>query len=217
VLAGHYAPALGLKALFPKMPLWLLFVGVQAVDIAWGLFVLTGVEVARIQPGFKESNGLVLEQVVYSHSLVGALAWGIGLGALVMVATGRKVWAFAMGVAVASHWLLDLPMHMPDLPFSGAGSPKFGFGLWQSRPLSVLAEAAVLAVGGGLWRRGPGASMAPRPRLLLAGWLMVLAVAGYYGPQPESIEVTAGTGLLVYGAMGWLAWRLENTAVGAIR
>ncbi len=198
MLAGHYAPALAIKALFPRTPLWLLFVGVQAVDIAWGLFVLSGVEVARIQPGFTASNGLVLEQVVWSHSLIAALAWSAGVGLIVQFALARPAVAVATGLAVLSHWFLDLPMHVADLPFAGNSGPKFGFGLWQHREASFLLEAGLLTLGGWLWSRGPGQTVAPGRRVVLAGSLGLLAVAGYYGPQPEDIGVTAAFGLVVY-------------------
>jgi hypothetical protein len=210
VLAGHYAPALAIKALFPRTPLWLLFVGVQAVDIAWALFVLTGIEQAHIKPGFTASNGLVLEQVVYSHSLLAAFGWSAGLAVVTHLALRRPTASVAMAFAVASHWLLDLPMHTPDLPFSDNASPKFGLGLWNNRELSFLLEAWLLMVGGWLWNRGPGAAIALNRRRGLAIALGALCFSGYYGFQPDTIEVTAAIGLSVYVALPALARWIET-------
>ncbi len=210
MLAGHYAPALAIKALFPRTPLWILFAGVQAIDIAWGVFVLTGIESAHIEPGFTASNGLVLEQVVFSHSLLASLAWSVGLGLLVQLLLQRPAVSVATGLAVASHWFLDLPMHMADLPYSNNFSPKFGFGLWQYRELSFLLEAGLLVLGGWLWSRGGGVNVSRARRGVLAGVLGVLCVAGYYGPQPTDIAVTALLGLFIYFGLPALARWVER-------
>jgi hypothetical protein len=39
---------MNLGRLRPAIPLWALFIATQAVDVLWGVFVLTGVEHARI-------------------------------------------------------------------------------------------------------------------------------------------------------------------------
>lgn len=206
MLAGHYASALGIKALAPRAPLWALFAGVQLVDIAWAIFVCTGVEEARIEPGFTASNGLVLTQVVWSHSLLAALAWSGGAAVVARLASRRTDVAAAIGAAVGSHWLLDLPMHVPDLPLAGQESLKLGLGLWNHRVASFALEAALLAGAGLLYARHS------RPRSG-AGWaapalaivLGVLAVAAYFGPQPGTILPTALSGLFVYLTLPALA------------
>ena len=71
MLIGHYAPALVLHRVRPSIPLWVLFLATQALDVLWGLFVLTGVEHVRMVPGFTESNSLDLYDMPYSHSVVG--------------------------------------------------------------------------------------------------------------------------------------------------
>lgn len=47
-----------------------LFVAALAVDAIWGVFVLTGVEHARMVPGFTSSNSLDLYDMPYSHGLL---------------------------------------------------------------------------------------------------------------------------------------------------
>ena len=122
MLIGHYAPALVLQRVRPSIPLWVLFVATQAVDIAWGLFVLTGVEHVRVVPGFTESNSLDLYDMPYSHGLVATIAWSVGL-ALVWRALrhtqAQRGEALILGLAVASHFVLDLVVHVPDLPLVG--------------------------------------------------------------------------------------------------
>ena len=45
---GHYAPAFLGKRIAKTVPLWVLFAAVQLVDIAWGIFIATGIEHVRI-------------------------------------------------------------------------------------------------------------------------------------------------------------------------
>ena len=49
MLAGHYGPALAMKARFPRVPLWSLFVAVQAVDIAFFIFAMLDRVIKRIK------------------------------------------------------------------------------------------------------------------------------------------------------------------------
>lgn len=208
MLAGHYAPALALKAAAPRVPLWMLFVAVQLVDIAWSVFVVTGVEVARIEPGYTASNGLVLERVAISHSLVAAGAWALGAGLLAGGRLRDRGAGAVIAVAVASHWLLDLPMHVPDLPLADPDGVKFGLGLWHHRAASFGLEAGLLLLAGWAFlsriepRRGAWRT--------LAVTLGILAVAGYYGPQPTGIAETGLTGLGVYLALPFLAARVDG-------
>ena len=44
MFVGHYGPAFAIRAARPEVPLWVLFVAAQLVDIAWALLVLGGVE-----------------------------------------------------------------------------------------------------------------------------------------------------------------------------
>ena len=39
---GHYAPGFLLKQVDRRVPLWLLFLAVQFVDILWAVFILLG-------------------------------------------------------------------------------------------------------------------------------------------------------------------------------
>lgn len=52
MFVGHYSAAFALKASQPRVPLWAMFLAVQAVDIAWALLVMAGIEKARVVPGF---------------------------------------------------------------------------------------------------------------------------------------------------------------------
>jgi hypothetical protein len=84
MFVGHYGPAFAIKAIRPSIPLWLLFVAVQLVDVGWALLVLLGIEKVRIVPGMTASNPLDLYYMPYTHSLAAAALWaGAAISALV--------------------------------------------------------------------------------------------------------------------------------------
>lgn len=70
---GHYGAGLAVKAADRSIPLWLLFLAVQLVDVAWAVLVILGIEKVRIVPGITATNPLDLYYMPYTHSLVAAL------------------------------------------------------------------------------------------------------------------------------------------------
>ena len=48
---GHYGPSFVGKVAKPAIPLWVLFLSVQLVDIAWSILVLLGIRKAPHCPG----------------------------------------------------------------------------------------------------------------------------------------------------------------------
>jgi len=61
----------------------------------------------------------------------------------------------AMGLAVFSHFLLDLPMHPQNLALWPGSTVHVGLGLWRTLPTGFwFVELAVLAAGlGYYWHR----------------------------------------------------------------
>ncbi|HVP22191.1 MAG TPA: hypothetical protein VMS73_10065 [Anaerolineaceae bacterium] len=88
-----------------------------------------------------------------------SLVWS-GLAALLtwLVLRDRRT-ASVVGLVIFSHWLLDLIVHLPDLPFFFDGSPKVGLGLWGSGPgliFSGVLEFVMLGIGTAIylnWRK----------------------------------------------------------------
>jgi hypothetical protein len=77
MFVGHYGPSFAAKAMRESIPLWVLFIAVQLLDVFWGIFVLLGIERARIVPGITATNPLDLYYMPYTHSLTGAVLWSI--------------------------------------------------------------------------------------------------------------------------------------------
>ena len=214
MLIGHYAPALLLKTRAPKLPLWVLFIGVEVLDYLWSVFVLTGVERMRVTPGINASNGLDLYDMPWSHSLVATVGWSLLVGAVIF--WWRREWgsAVAMALAVASHFALDLLVHVNDLPLAGAGTLKLGFGLWNHFTLALLLETglfvgAVLVLTFSLgWQRH-------RSWWWLAGGMTVACVVSFFVPTPGGPVEMALTGLALYVALPLLAKRVDVTSGAA--
>jgi hypothetical protein len=75
MFVGHYGVSFTAKAAHPKLPLWLLFVAVQFLDVLWGIFVLLGIEKVRIVPGItartrRVARGGTVGFVVFGVALV---------------------------------------------------------------------------------------------------------------------------------------------------
>ena len=196
---GHFGIAFGLKRVEPKLSLGTLFLAVALVDIAWGVFLLTGWEKANIIPGITAATPLEFVSYPITHSLVAAFGWGL-LAAIIVYSwptrdTSRhhSLKAMVVAVAVASHWFLDLVVHIRDLPLAGDSSAKFGFGLWRSIPATIAVE--LLVFGAGLfayfWWRSRGSSGITWRVAALAGLLVVLFFANIFGPPPPSMKVVA--------------------------
>lgn len=189
MFVGHYGPAFAGKAVAASVPLWVLFLAVQLVDVFWGVFIANGIEHVRIVPGFTEANALDLYDMPITHSLPGALAWSAAAGLVYAIWARRqkRLGGLVVGLAVFSHWLLDLLVHVPDLEL-WPGGPKAGLGLWNNYPVALAVEAAVLLAGFLLYMRvteAKGAIGRVWPWIFLV--LLGLAeYANHAGPPPQS-------------------------------
>ncbi len=91
MFVGHYGPSLLAKSLDKTIPLWLLFIAAQLVDVFWAFFIMLGVEKVRIVPGFTATNALDLHYMAYTHRLLGALGWSILAYAAYRLRAGRAL------------------------------------------------------------------------------------------------------------------------------
>src|SRR3981081_3950181 len=89
MFVGHYGPALAGNAVKKSVPLWVLFLAVQLMDVVWSIFVLLGIEKVRIVPGITATNPLDLYYMPYTHSLDGALMWSVGAGIVYYFLRGK--------------------------------------------------------------------------------------------------------------------------------
>ena len=108
MFVGHYGPSFAAKAARNSIPLWLLFIAVQLLDVCWSILVLLGIEKVRIVPGITATNPLDLYYMPYTHGLIGAALWSIDAAIAYKLFRNAEGWAAAalVGAAVFSHWVM---------------------------------------------------------------------------------------------------------------
>jgi hypothetical protein len=188
---GHFAVGFAAKQAAPKTSLGTLFFAAQFVDLLWPLLLMAGLESVRVVPGITVVTPFDFEFYPYSHSLLTNLGWG-ALAYLVYkyACKGSTRAALVLGLAVVSHWFLDLIVHRPDLPLTPDGETLVGLGLWDSLPATLLLEGAIFVAGVAVYLRATEA----RDRIGAYGiWgLVAVLVAAHlnnlFGPPPEGLS-----------------------------
>jgi hypothetical protein len=197
VFVGHYGVSFAAKKADPSIPLWVLFIAAQLLDVAWAPFVLLGIEKVRIVPGITASNPLDLYYMPYTHSLTAALFWSLGAFACYRfaVAASSKISALVVATAVFSHWVLDFLVHRPDLPLYD-NTAKVGLGLWN---LPVLAFALeIMLLFGGMWLYFQTGATRRLPTVTFGLIMVCIQAYVFFGPPPVSDKAAAATALTAY-------------------
>jgi hypothetical protein len=156
VIAGHFGLATVVKSRERSIPLWLLLLACQWLDVIFVPLLLAGVERLEALPGTKPgAYGGAVIYADYTHSLIGAIVLSVVFGMLCLRRHGRRA-AIVLGLVAFSHFALDLPMHradMPLLPGNAGNLPRLGFGLWQFPAASAAVELALVLAGSLLYWR----------------------------------------------------------------
>jgi hypothetical protein len=195
MVIGHFGFGLGAKKFAQKVSLGLLFMAVQWADLLWPVLLLLNVEHVDLQPG-NPKFPLVFTDYPVTHSLLMGIVWGLCFGFIYWLVRKDIRGAFVLGICVVSHWVLDLVVHLPDLPLFPGSSPKVGLGLWNWPVLTGVVEAALFVTGTVLYLRATRAKNAAGKWgfWLLVVLLVVAHVAGLLSPMPASAH-----------AIGWAA------------
>jgi len=152
MFVGHYSVAFACRTDRNRIPLWVLFIAVQFLDYVWATLVLLGIEKLRVIKDFTAGSMLDSYFHPYSHSLITAILWSVVAALIYKTVCGRhgryytKSAPLIIGLAVFSHWVLDLIAHPRDLAIYD-NSWKVGFGLWNYRGPEFALEIALLAGG----------------------------------------------------------------------
>jgi hypothetical protein len=218
---GHYAVGIAGRAAFPgtrapSLGTW--FLAVQWLDLIWPIFVLTGVE--RVEPSGNPNPflGATFSSYPWSHSLLFVVCWAALIALLYLRQGGTRIGALCLGAAVASHWLLDFIVHVPDLQLTPMSDTRVGLGLWRSVAGTVLLEGTMF-VAALVWylRR-------TRPRDTAGRWSIfgaAILLAGIYGmlatsrtPPPNAMAI-ALPALLLWLFVPWGYWIDRHRAPAA--
>ncbi len=190
----------------------------------WGAFLLLGWEHVRIVTDGSSLLPFEFYDYPISHSLVGTLVWSVVAAALYYSWPTRDTtrhWQAAalVGLAVFSHFVLDVLVHLPDLPLSGNDSPKLGLGLWK-HPLTVMVmELVSLGLGLTVYVALRSHRHPVRPVRLTVLVLVLVGtyLASQYGPPPPSVSIVALSDIVLLLAVAALAAWTDRRATPAER
>lgn len=205
---GHFAVAFAAKRAAPRTSLATTFVAAQLADLFWPIFLLLGWEQVRIAPNPNPFLTLTFTSYPWSHSLATEILAGVAFGALYFARTRYATGAIVVGLLVPSHWVLDLIVHVPDLPLYPGASARFGLGLWRSPVATIVVELLVFVAGLVVYAR----VTQPRDRVgryafwALAVFLVVLYFVSSYSPPPPSVNALGWAALIGWPLTLWPWW-----------
>ena len=204
---GHLAVGFAAKRLAPSTSLGTLFAACEWIDLVWPAFLLAGWEQVRVHPGDTAFTPLEFVSYPLTHSLLMAAAWAVAFAVVYALRTRKTRAALVCGGVVLSHWFLDWLTHRPDLPLIPGGR-KFGAGLWNSVPATLILELTMFAAGVVAYTRMTRA----RDRkgafglIALVGFLAAVYAANVFGPPPPDESSVAWASLSLWLLPFWAAW-----------
>jgi len=193
---GHLAAGLILKARVREAPLAWLLIATVASDLLCGALFIAGLESAVVHGSLV--FGHVEADLGYSHSLLGTLGLAL-VAALLGARFGSPRIGAALGLAVLSHYVLDVLSHRPDMPLIGFGAPadvRLGTNLPLYPWAHYLLELAWCAIA---W-----AVYAPGNRRLLFTIIALMAlytntIFGFAPPPAPSNAVFGASMIAIFG------------------
>jgi len=147
MLAGHYGIGLVLKARYPRVALIPLLVACVLPDLLWLAFHAIGWErLTAAPPSFWRPT--TFGPMPFSHDFSMAILYAGIVGGMGLLTVSQE-WGVALGLAIASHVLLDALVHAADISVAGPWlRAQVGLDLWRRAPLAAwMLEAAIVAAG----------------------------------------------------------------------
>jgi membrane-bound metal-dependent hydrolase YbcI (DUF457 family) len=206
VFLGHFAVALAASRSEPRLRLGTSMIAAQWPDAIWPVFLLVGLERVSIVPGDTAFTPLRFDHYPWSHSLVAVFGWACFVTGIVLGATQSRRAAALAWLAVASHWVLDVISHRPDMPVKPDG-PMLGLGLWNSVAATLIVEGAMFAAALAYYARGRELG---RGFWTLIALLVVIYVANIVGPPPPSVTAIAVSCLVLIPALWFWGNRVDK-------
>lgn len=202
---GHYAVGFLLKKKFEEIPLWLLFIAVQFVDVLAFILVLLGFERMSYNPTSNPFLRTSIEYVPYSHSLLSNLI--IAFVIFLIFWKSKKIYGIALSIAVLSHWFVDVITHTPDLPLVWNGF-KIGFGLWNFPWPAFFIEVGCFIGSGYYLYKDSKNTRRPIALIVIA---VILYTPVMFVPEKEvPVRVASIVSLSLYVIFAVLAWWSEG-------
>jgi len=209
---GHFGAAFAAKKFEKSASLGTYFMAAQWIDLIWPILLLLGIEKAEIKPGISAVTPLDFTYYPFSHSLFGVIVWAVLFGMVYFVIKRKSKAAIILALLVASHWFLDLLVHIPDLPiFPGAGL-KVGFGLWNSFAATIIIEGSIFCLGVFFYIKTTKAKNKVGLYSLagLIVFLVLMYISNLMGPPPPSIQAIGIVGNVQWLIILWAYWIDKN-------
>jgi hypothetical protein len=209
---GHFGAGFAGKKFSKFASLGTYFMAAQWVDLIWPIFLLLGIEKVKIEPGITSVTPLDFSYYPFTHSLAGVLVWAILFGTIYYYIKQNYKTSIILGLLVLSHWLLDLLVHIPDLPILPGEGLKVGLGLWNSLAATLILEGLIFTLGVFLYYNTTKAKNKTGKYSLigLIVFLVLIYFSNLLGPPPESVEAIGIVGNAQWLIVLWGYWIDRN-------
>ncbi|MBN8570819.1 MAG: hypothetical protein J0M18_14420 [Ignavibacteria bacterium] len=209
---GHFGVGFAAKKADTKVSLGTYFLASQFIDLLWPTLLLLGLERVEIEQGISKLTPLNFISYPISHSLLMVIIWAILFGVLYKLFRKNTKGAVILGLCVISHWVLDLIVHIPDLPLYPGDSPKLGFGLWNSVATSLILEFLIFFAGVFIYNKTTVAKN-KKGSIGFGGlvlFFLLIHMSNIFGPPPPSVNAIAWAGQLQWLFIIWAYWVDRN-------
>jgi hypothetical protein len=129
---GHFAVAFATKPVASKIPLGILLVATQVIDILYGIFALIGIS--------------TVDSKYWDHGLIMSLVWSLAAIVIYFVVSRDIRAGLIVGLLVISHWVLDFFAWDHVLPLTFSNSQKVGLGLYNSVPIMLVVDFGLFGI-----------------------------------------------------------------------
>ena len=205
---AHFGVGFGAKAAAPRVSLGSMFLAAQFIDLIWPTLVLLGIERVNIVTDGSRNPPLDFVYYPWSHSLLTVAGWAVLVAVLYLLTRHNLRGAVVLGLAVVSHWLLDLVVHYPDLPLYPGATQQLGLGVWSHPAVATVLELAIFAAGVRLYLNTTSASDATGKWSLwsLIAALLLIQIGNVFGAPPPSANAVAWVGQAQWLLVAWGFW-----------
>lgn len=213
---GHFGIGLATKKADNRISLGTYFIAAQFLDLLWPVLLLLNAEHASIKPGTGHAQPIEFTDYPISHSLLMVICWALLFGFVYWLFKKNIKAALVLAACVVSHWVLDLIVHLPDLPlYPGTDSPLLGFKLWNSFWGTLLLEGGIFIAGTLLYVRATVAKnrQGTLGLWILIGLLILIHAANLLGPPPPAMNAVAWAGNLQWIFVLLAYWVDHNRVV----
>ena len=190
--ADHAATALLIKRRYPTVSMAPLLISVQAMELAWVALNYLGVERTTTEPTVRSVADIHLAYMPYSHSVATVTAAALGAWWIIDRGLGRRALGLAVAIGIASHLVLDIATHAPDIAlWPGSPFPELGLGLYAGAPAAAFVVELLYGVLCWWIYRGSAALVA----VVVVGNLA--NVSFFFASIPGPEQILAGHPMLV--------------------